>query len=421
MIEIFEQAIIGSLYLYDDLRQQMILSITSEDFKNPKAQQAFTAVSKNPKLDKIAIIHQLANSEVKEYVLEAVQLAPVKSNVIITLNEFIRLASDRKFNERLQVLALSGSNPDELEKVIAEKRNRQRIEISSSEKYLAEYSQVLEYVPTGFPVLDNYLNGGFIRGTVATIGGRPSSGKTTQAINIIRNIAFNTNLKIMMFSLEMTIRMVYDKLVADICNIPYDIAQSHRLTKKQHDCVKTAVESLKTLSVYDDIYCVEDIISQIYSSKPDVVCIDYTQIIRSKQEFKDPRIRIDYISQRLKQCGKDTGCVIIVLSQVNRGGKDMPTMSDLKESGGLEQDSDYIMLIHRPYVVDKSNREYKPSDTKLKLDKNKFGNCTILKYDFNGRFQRFTEIGEDNEENSVTQSIARPINNNSDDLDFLGE
>lgn len=157
-----------------------------------------------------------------------------------------------------------------------------------------------------------------------------------------------------MFSLEMTIRMVFDKLVSNICNIHYNIAQSHKLTNKQYELVKTAVESLQTLNVYDDIYTVEDIVANIYRNKPDVVCIDYIQIIRSKKDFKDPRTRIDYISQTLKQCAKDTGCVILMLAQVNRLGKDMPRMSDLKESGGLEQDSDYVLLIHRPYVVDKT-------------------------------------------------------------------
>lgn len=414
-----EQAIIGALYLFDDMRQQIVANISSDDFVNPKAKIAFTAVVENSKQDKIAIIHSISNSEVKEYILQAVQLAPVESNVIITLNAFINHASQRRFNEHLQTFALSGATEDELEAIITEKRSRQKVEIKATEKYLAEYSEKLEQIPTGFPLLDKYLNGGFVKGTVAAIGGRPSSGKTTQAINIIQNIVFNTNYEVSLFSLEMTSRMVIDKLVSNLCDIPYDVAQSHKLAPKQFEMVKTAVESLQTLKICDDIYTVEEIIANVYSNKPDVVCVDYIQIIKSKKDFKDPRTRIDYISQSLKQCAKDTGCVFIILAQVNRLGKDMPRMSDLKESGGLEQDSDYIMLIHRPYVVDKANKEHKPSDTKVILDKNKFGNCTIFKYNFSGRYQRFEEIGIDDEPTD-TQIIARPTNNN-DDLDFLGE
>ena len=416
-----EQAIIGSLYLYDDMRREIISDITSDDFANPKAKIAFSTVEENLKLDKIAIIQKIPSSEIKQYILEAVQLAPVKSNVIITLNSFIEFASERKFNEQLQTLALAGTAEDEeLEKIIVEKRNRKKAEVKATAKYLLEYDQKIDQIPTGFPLLDDYLNGGFLKGTIVAIGGRPSSGKTTKAINIVQNIAFSSNYKIAMFSLEMTSRMILDKLVSNVCNISYREAQSHRLSKAQRRDMQTAVESLQTLDIYDDIYSVEKIIANIYRNKPDFVVIDYVQIVKAEKEFKDPRIRIDYIVQKLKQCAKETGCIILILAQVNRTGKDMPRMSDLKESGGLEQDGDYIILVHRPYVVDKTNKEYKPSDTKIILDKNKFGGCTIFKYDFNGEYQRFTEIGEDSEENSSTQSIARPVNSNNDDLDFLG-
>ena len=104
------------------------------------------------------------------------------------------------------------------------------------------------------------------------------------------------------------------------------------------------------------------------------------------------------------------------MSQVTRGGKDEPTMSDLKESGGLEQDSDYVILLHRPYVQDKESGKTRPSETKLKLDKNKFGNTGIIYYNFNGMFQRFSEVSDENE----TERIARPISTitAADDLPF---
>ena len=69
-------------------------------------------------------------------------------------------------------------------------------------------------------------------------------------------------------------------------------------------------------------------------------------------------------------------------------------MSALKESGGLEQDSDYIILIERPYVLDKSDKEILPSDTKIIVDKNKFGSTGEIKFYFEGKYQRFTEDEE---------------------------
>ena len=101
---------------------------------------------------------------------------------------------------------------------------------------------------------------------------------------------------------------------------------------------------------------------------------------------------------------------------LEESSKDEPTMSDLKESGGLEQDSDYVILLHRPYVQDKESGKTRPSETKLKLDKNKFGNTGIIYYNFNGMFQRFSEVSDENE----TERIARPISTitAADDLPF---
>ena len=131
----------------------------------------------------------------------------------------------------------------------------------------------------------------------------------------------------------------------------------------------------------------------IYHERPDLVVIDYIQIVTSQRRFTDNRQRIDYISQRLKAAAKKTGCCIISLSQITRGGKDRPTMSDLKESGGLEQDSDYIILLYREYVNNKE-AQISPKDTTVTLDKNKFGNSGELRMDFIGSRQRFVEADD---------------------------
>ena len=123
------------------------------------------------------------------------------------------------------------------------------------------------------------------------------------------------------------------------------------------ESVKAVINTYKNLTVIDDISHVEKISELIYAEKPELVIIDFVQIITSKNKFPDNRQRIDYISQMLKSTAKATGACIMTLSQLTRAGKDKPTMSDLKESGGLEQDSDYVILLHRPYVNDKSNKE----------------------------------------------------------------
>ena len=278
----------------------------------------------------------------------------------------------------------------------------------SGQDYLRHYHDKIKTVPTGFKGLDSILGKGLLAGTLTAVGARPSTGKTTFAINIA---AHNPQRKVLFISIEMTAGMIYDRLIADRLSINYAITSRHEV---ELESVRAVIEKYRNLKIVDNISHVEKIAELIYSEKPELVIIDFVQIITSTKKFVDNRQRIDYISQVLKSTAKATGSCILTLSQITRAGKEKPTMSDLKESGGLEQDSDYVLLLHRPYVNDKSNDEIRPSSTTVTLDKNKFGNTQELKFNFDGNFQRFTELAPEDE-------IARPKTDEeeiSDDLPF---
>lgn len=252
----------------------------------------------------------------------------------------------------------------------------------SGSAYIDNYSEKPKHIGTGFPEIDHLLSGGFKAGTVATIGARPSTGKTTLALNIAAN---DPGIKTLIFTLEMTSGDIYDKLIADKANVNYTAAQAHEL---RLDTCRKIIDRYRNMTVIDDVYEIEDICEIIREIRPDVVVVDYVQIIRSHLKFPDNRQRIDYISQLLKAATKAVKCCTILLSQLTRQGKVEPQMTDLKESGGLEQDSDYVILMHRPYVLDKSENVDK-GETKLKLDKNKYGLCGIIHMNFVGNYQRF--------------------------------
>jgi replicative DNA helicase len=254
----------------------------------------------------------------------------------------------------------------------------------SGNLYIANYSEKPKHIGTGFPEIDHLLGGGFKAGTVATIGARPSTGKTTLALNIA---ASDPGVKTVIFTLEMTSGDIYDKLIADKANVNYKTAQAHEV---RLETCRRIIDRYKNMTVIDDVYEIEDICEIIREMRPDIVVVDYVQIIRSHLKFPDNRQRIDYISQLLKAATKAVKCCTILLSQLTRQGKVEPQMTDLKESGGLEQDSDYVILMHRPYVLDKSEGVDK-GETKLKLDKNKYGLCGIIHMNFVGNYQRFEE------------------------------
>lgn len=247
-----------------------------------------------------------------------------------------------------------------------------------------------ELLKTGFSGLD-YTLGGLRKGTLFTVGARPSVGKTSFAVNIANNV-YSSGKKVMFFSLEMSSNMIYERFFANYFNVDYSkfIRKELELEtlKKIGD---TLNETKERLFILDDIYNVENICNAIMEEKPDLAVIDFVQIISTTQKFSDMRLKIDYISYMLKRTAKTTGTVIMVLSQLSRSGKEAPTMSDLKESGGLEQDGDYIVLLHRPYVL-KKDVEIPPGKTEVLVDKNKFGRTGKIDMLFDLDRQSFSEI-----------------------------
>ncbi|MBQ2568905.1 MAG: AAA family ATPase, partial [Ruminococcus sp.] len=301
-----------------------------------------------------------------------------------TLDAFRKAWQQRQLKSKITDLALGNPTTADVLQLAEMVKGFSAKRTDNAAKYLQNYHAPIKIIGTGFPELDKLLGSGLIAATLSTLGARPSTGKTTLAINIATFIALTQ--RVLFISLEMAAGMIYDRIVADKANIKYSDSVQHIA---DFETVRRVVESYQNLTIEDSISNIEDIVSLIHETKPDFVIIDYIQIVTSKFPFTDNRQRIDHISRLLKQTAKQTGAHILSLSQITRAGKDRPTMSDLKESGGLEQDSDYIMLLYREYVNDKS-AQIKPEATTLTLDKNKFGRTGEIEMNFDGVHQRFT-------------------------------
>ncbi len=392
-----EYKIVSAIILLGEHERQKIFSILNESqFQDEIAKRIFQKLRKlfelYPNANGSSYLKGLDDSE-KVAVVIATQNS-ISSELLLnqlddSIELFKALSSREKFKSELINATLDNDiTPSKVREIAerAEQEQEHKKLKNTAEIYLNDYNKPLERIPTGFKNLDFQMNGGFIKGTLATIGARPSTGKTTFAINIASH---NPDLNILFFSLEMSGRMIYDRLIADRANIDYKYTGLHQV---QFETVKSVLNKYQNLKIVDDVSSVENIVNIIYNCKPDLAIIDFVQIITSNDKFVDNRQRIDYISQVLKQTAKKINCCILTLSQLTRGAAERPTMSALKESGGLEQDCDYVLLLHRQYVNDKSNKDLKPEDTTVILDKNKFGGTKELPYDFNGKYQRFTEV-----------------------------
>ena len=410
-----EFKLLGTILLLEKEDRQKIFSAVEDDyFSDDLTKEIFTkfcSVFKSfPDADESAFVSTM-DEKSRPVLLAAMNsmMSPeiAKHRLDDTLGALHEQYINRKQSEKLTELMMSENvTPADIRRAADELQKLSESEkTDSGMNYLLHYNDEIKFVPSGFEQLDTILGGGFFAGTLVTVGARPSTGKTTFALNIA---AHNPERKVLFISIEMTSRMIYDRLVANQKIADYALSVRHKVAIES---VKAVINTYKNLTVIDDISHVEKISELIYAEKPELVIIDFVQIITSKNKFPDNRQRIDYISQMLKSTAKATGACIMTLSQLTRAGKDKPTMCDLKESGGLEQDSDYVILLHRPYVNDKSNKEITPEQTDVTLDKNKFGSTRELKYRFDGTYQIFTECGD----------VTRPVKNEEaidEDLPF---
>ena len=397
-----ERAVIGEILTFEDLKDKTLL-LEVEDFYYSEHRAICRAMleqaSGGKKYDFITVANQ-CGSEYKSEIQNCIQLA-ISSQLFDEHFKLLKeMASRRRLINQFQALTIDGEvSVSSVQKMLDDEANKK---LSSDVKknndknidsFVSGLNKKKGALVTGFGTIDKVI-GGIRKSTVFIVGARPSTGKTTFALNIAANQLADSNKKVMFFSLEMSSEMIYERLIASQNKIEYEKFSRNTLSDNEIEVIKSQTESLKdngNFFVIDDVYNIEQICNLISENKPDLAVVDFMQIISAVGKFENVRNRIDYISSLFKRTAKSTGCVIIVLSQLSRIGKDAPTMSDLKESGGLEQDGDYIALLHRPYVLNKSDNAIQPEETELLLDKNKFGRTGKVDLWFDLKYQKFSE------------------------------
>ena len=406
-----ERVILGCLALYPELYVDRLPKLSADLFADSAHRDIFKAIlrayQQTPSYDPALIRSHLQEPDNSAELFHCAEVA----NRTSPFDEHYRLlmsaAQERYIREQLADRLLDGTpSPDQLREICdtADSAYSTDKEIDRStdyDRYVEALGKPRDILYTRYRELDNIL-GGIRRGTLSIIGARPSVGKTTYALNIAQNIA-NYGRKVAFFTREMTKDMIFEKLAARGCQLDYSALRGN-IEQETRDRVADYFNSSDLrdhLSVIDDINTIEAICAFILSIKPDVAVIDYVQIVATMRRFDTVRVKIDYISAQLKQVAKRTGCRVILLSQLRRSESGVikpPTMSDLKESSGLEQDGDYILMLFRPHAQDKTyikseNRyKYPPNEAALLIEKNKFGRTGQIELTFDSARQDFKEV-----------------------------
>ena len=248
-------------------------------------------------------------------------------------------------------------------------------------------------VPTGFYDFDR-MTSGLQPGDLIVLAARPSMGKTALAINIAEHVALQEGLPVAVFSMEMGASQLAIRMVGSIGRIDQSRLRTGKLNEDEWPRLSEAIEKLRSVSLFID-ETAGLTTSELRANarrlsrrcgKLGLIVVDYLQLMTgsSGSDGENRATELGEISRGLKMLAKELQCPVIALSQLNRGVEQRtdkrPMMSDLRESGAIEQDADVIMFIYRDDYYNKDSKE--PGVAEVIIGKQRNGPTGTVKLTF---------------------------------------
>lgn len=341
------------------------------------------------------------------YYREIVQEKSVLRQIITACTECAAAAYD----EQGEVITLLG---DVEQKVLAIGEKRFQNEIPSMTDQVMEAIETIEKlyerrglitgIPTGFKELDR-MTSGFQAAEMIVIAARPSMGKTALAMNIAEHVAVNAKLPVAIFSLEMSTQQLVQRLLCSRARVNLQKVRDGFLSERDFPNLTNAADKLAKSQMYIDDTAGLSILElrakarrlkKMHDIK--LIVIDYLQLLRStSRRAQDNRqLEIAEISAGIKGLAKELKLPIIVLAQLNRNPEarksGRPMLSDLRESGSIEQDADVVaLLVRSEYYAEEEDKQEVAGEAELIIAKQRNGPVGEIKLTFVKEFTRFED------------------------------
>jgi len=426
-----EKALLGALMIRPEAIMEATEVLNPGAFYSEKHRIIYramlTLVTKNEPIDIESVRARLADEETLEsigglpYLAQLVSDVPAASNAKHYANAVQKKFMLRQLIEAGEVIAELGFDESEdidetLDK--AEKKIYEVTEAPSLSKFTAlkdtlhkawenfERLQAnkgeLRGVPTGFKDLDLML-AGFQKSDLIILAARPSIGKTTLALDIARQSAIKHSTKIGFFSLEMSAQQLVDRMVAAEAQVNSWNLRTGRITSQDDfDRIRDAYDRLSQAPIFIDEQPGNNILKMRSVARRlkrehglDLIVVDYLQLMVPTQSRAGDNLvqQVTEISRSLKNLARELDVPVIALSQLSRaveqrGGK--PRLSDLRDSGSIEQDADVVMFIHRD---DKVNKESdRPNIAEILIEKHRNGPVGMVELYFDDKRTTFQTL-----------------------------
>jgi replicative DNA helicase len=431
-----ERFVLGSILLNQDVYFQVAGAIEPEDFSLEKHRRIFSRMkdlyARGEKIDRLTIANELMKQGQLESVDGFSYLVSLDEGLpqIANLDSYIRIVKDKATLRKLifsaqKVIDRCLIGEDEPDEILAgaeesllklgEARSGERLESPSTiiEKFpggvnaFLDPSQRVSGLSTGFTKFDE-MTGGLHGGELIILAARPSMGKTALALNMAQHVAAHPLMRkpVAVFSLEMSSASLLTRLLCAAARVDQHKFRAGYLNADERRKLQVALAELTESPLYlDDTAGVNlmDIHSKLRRMKAEhglsLVVIDYLQLMSTRGRIENRNQEVSALSRGLKLMAKDLNVPFIVLSQLSRAsetrpGDHKPQLSDLRDSGSIEQDADLVAFIYREELYRK-DREDLRGLADLIVAKQRNGPIGTVPLRFLSQFTRFENRAED--------------------------
>ncbi len=435
-----EKALLGAILLKPDVIHDISVTVFPESFYAEKNRLIYESIYqifiKGDPIDIVSVSTKLKSNQALDrvggldYLAELLETVPAAGNAQYYADQVQGKATLRGLiNAADEIAEIAYSDPESTEEAIdqAEKKIFQVTNAPSSQKfktignslteawerfeYLSEHKDEKRGVQSGFTALDNLL-AGFQKSDLIILAARPSVGKTTFALDIARNAALQHGASVGIFSLEMSDQQLVDRMLAAEAGVDSWKLRTGRLSNDdEYDQVREAMAKLSEAQIHIDDQAGNNILKMRSAARRlknehglDMLIVDYLQLMSPTATKASDSMtqQVTEISRSLKILARELEVPVLALSQLSRaveqrGGK--PRLSDLRDSGSIEQDADVVMFIHREDKANKDVPAERPNIAEILVEKHRNGPVGVAELYFDGQHVRFLNLDNNHVEN----------------------
>lgn len=424
-----EKSVLGAVMLSKDALFDVMEEVRSGDFYHEAHREIFDAVSdlfrRNAPVDTLTVSEELKKRKTLEMAGGRAYVATLSTLVPSTANarQYGKIVAEKAALRNLiqkagEIVEKSYQEKQPPEQVLdfAERsifeiaQQRQRNDFSPLKDVLLENINIIDKmsqldgnltgITSGFLDLDAKTSG-FQRSDLVIIAARPAMGKTAFALNIAQQAAIKGNANVLIFSMEMSKEQLGQRLLAMESRIEMQKLKTGDLERKDWDQISVAMDVLSRASIYIDdtpgisVMEIKNKCRRLKVEKGlDMVIVDYLQLMSMEGKTDNRQQEITALSRYLKLLAREMDCPVLVLSQLSRAPEQRtdhrPILSDLRESGAIEQDADMVIFLYRDEYYNPEDTE-KPGICEVIISKHRSGPTGVVDLTWLGKYTRFVD------------------------------